>query len=296
MHNKPSWKSTLQSLLYLAPALILIGIFNIYPIFKSLAMSFYTDYNIFTGEISSYGLDNFYQIFSDPNFFRAIKNTFFFVLGVVPISIVISLAIAILLNKIPKLSDFFRSIYFLPFVTSTVAVSIVWNWLYHTRFGLINYFLSFVGVDPIAWLTDPNYSIIALVIMSVWKGLGYNIILFLVGLNNINKTYYQAAEVDGAKGWQQFTNITVPLLSPYILLVSIIGVINSFKVFTEVYSLFAGRPGPAGSALTMVFYIYEKFYTEYQYGVASAAGIVLFLIILVFTLFQRLVSRRFVHN
>ena len=296
MQNKPSWKSTFQSLLYLAPALILIGIFNIYPIFKSLAMSFYTDYNIFTGEVKSYGLGNFSQIFADPNFFRAIKNTFFFVLGVVPISIVISLAIAILLNRIPKLSDFFRSIYFLPFVTSTVAVSIVWNWLYHTRFGLINYFLSFVGVDPIAWLTDPNYSIMALVIMSVWKGLGYNIILFLVGLNNINKTYYQAAEVDGAKSWQQFTNITVPLLSPYILLVSIIGVINSFKVFTEVYSLFAGRPGPAGSALTMVFYIYEKFYTEYQYGVASAAGIVLFLIILVFTLLQRLISNRFVHN
>lgn len=296
MQNKPSWKSTLQSLLYLSPALILISIFNIYPIFKSLAMSFYTDYNIFTGEVKSYGLENFSRIFADPNFFRAIKNTFFFVLGVVPISIVISLTIAILLNRIPKLSDFFRSVYFLPFVTSTVAVSIVWNWLYHTRFGLINYFLSIIGIDAIAWLTNPDYSIIALVIMSVWKGLGYNIILFLVGLNNINKTYYQAAEVDGAKGWQQFTNITVPLLSPYILLVSIIGVINSFKVFTEVYSLFAGRPGPAGSALTMVFYIYEKFYTEYQYGVASAAGIVLFLIILVFTLLQRLISKRFVHN
>lgn len=296
MRNKPSWKSTLQSLLYLAPALTLITVFNIYPIFKSLAMSFYTDYNIFTGEVKSYGLQNFTKIFADPNFFRAIKNTFFFVLGVVPISIVISLAIAILLNRIPKLSDFFRSVYFLPFVTSTVAVSIVWNWLYHTRFGLINYFLSFVGVDAISWLTDPNYSIMALVIMSVWKGLGYNIILFLVGLNNINKTYYQAAEIDGAKGWQKFTNITVPLLSPYILLVSIIGVINSFKVFTEVYSLFSGRPGPAGSALTMVFYIYEKFYTEYQYGVASAAGIVLFLIILIFTLLQRFVSNKFVHN
>lgn len=296
MLDKPTWKSTRHALLYLAPALTLIAIFNIYPIFKSLAMSFYTDYNIFTGVVAEYGLDNFTQIFSDPNFFRAIKNTFFFVLGVVPTSIVISLAVAIMLIRIPKLSDFFRSVYFLPFVTSTVAVSIVWNWLYHTNYGLINYFLSFVGIDPISWLTDPKFSIIALVIMSVWKGLGYNIILFIVGLNNINKNYYQAAEVDGASSLQQFTNITVPLLSPYILLVSIIGVINSFKVFTEVYSLFAGRPGPAGSALTMVFYIYEKFYTEYQYGVASAAGIVLFLIILLFTLLQRFVSSRFVHN
>lgn len=296
MLDKPTWKSTRQALLYLAPALTLIAIFNIYPIFKSLAMSFYTDYNIFTGEVAEYGLDNFTQIFADPNFFRSIKNTFFFVLGVVPTSIVISLGVAIMLIRIPKLSDFFRSVYFLPFVTSTVAVSIVWNWLYHTNYGLINYFLSFIGIDPISWLTDPKFSIIALVIMSVWKGLGYNIILFIVGLNNINKNFYQAAEVDGASSLQQFTNITVPLLSPYILLVSIIGVINSFKVFTEVYSLFAGRPGPAGSALTMVFYIYEKFYTEYQYGVASAAGIVLFLIILVFTLLQRFVSSRFVHN
>lgn len=296
MVNKPTWKSTFQSLLYLAPALIFIGIFNIYPIFKSLAMSFYEDYNIFTGEVGRYGLANFIEIFNDPDFFRAISNTFLFVLGVVPISIVLSLGIAVLLNRIKVFSSFFRSVYFLPFVTSTVAISIVWNWLYHTRYGLVNYLLSFLGVETISWLTDPDWALPALIIMSVWKGLGYNIILFLVGLNNIDKTYYQAARIDGARSWQQFTNITVPLLSPYILLVSIIGVINSFKVFTEVYSLFSGRPGPGGSALTMVFYIYEKFYTEYQYGVATAAGIVLFFIILIFTLLQRWVSKRFIHS
>lgn len=296
MRRKPTWKSTLQSLLYLAPALIFIGIFNIYPIFYSLAMSFYEDYNIFTGEVSQYGLANFVEIFNDPTFFTAIRNTFLFVLGVVPISIVLSLLIALLLNKVKILSSFFRSIYFLPFVTSTVAVSIVWNWLYHTRYGLINYFLGFVGIEPIAWLTDPNWALPALIIMSIWKGLGYNIILFLVGLNNIDETYYQAARIDGARSWEQFKNITVPLLSPYILLVSIIGVINSFKVFTEVYALFSGRPGPTNSALTMVFYIYEKFYTEYQYGIATAAGIVLFLIILLFTLLQRWISKRFIYN
>lgn len=296
MVNKPTLKSTLKSLLYLSPALIFIGIFNIFPIFKSLAMSFYEDYNIFTGEVGEYGFDNFVEIFSDPDFFTAIWNTFLFVLGVVPLSIVFSLVIAIFLNRIEILSSFFRSIYFLPFVTSTVAISIVWNWLYHTRYGLINYLLSFIGIDTISWLTDPDWALPALIIMSIWKGLGYNIILFLVGLNNIDKTYYQAARIDGARSWQQFTNITVPLLSPYILLVSIIGVINSFKVFTEVYSLFSGRPGPAGSALTMVFYIYEKFYTEYQYGVATAAGIVLFFIILIFTLLQRWVSKKFIYS
>ena len=296
MTTKPTWKSTFRSLLYLLPALTLIGIFNIYPIFKSLAMSFYENYNIFSGEVGSYGLGNFVEIFNDPNFFRAIKNTFMFVLGVIPVSVTLSLFIAIMLNQIEWLSNFFRSVYFLPFVTSTVAISIVWNWLYHTRYGLINYFLSFVGIDAIAWLTDPKYSLLALMIMSIWKGLGYNIILFIVGLNNIDENYYKAARIDGADNGQRFVNITLPLLSPYILLISIIGVINSFKVFTEVYSLFSGRPGPAGSALTMVYYIYEKFYTEYQYGVATAAGIVLFLIILLFTLLQRWVSRRFIYD
>lgn len=296
MTTKPTWKSTFRSLLYLLPALTLIGIFNIYPIFKSLAMSFYENYNIFSGEVGSYGLGNFVEIFNDPNFFRAIKNTFLFVLGVIPVSVTLSLFIAIMLNQIEWLSNFFRSVYFLPFVTSTVAISIVWNWLYHTRYGLINYFLSFVGIDAIAWLTDPKYSLLALMIMSIWKGLGYNIILFIVGLNNIDENYYKAARIDGADNGQRFVNITLPLLSPYILLISIIGVINSFKVFTEVYSLFSGRPGPAGSALTMVYYIYEKFYTEYQYGVATAAGIVLFLIILLFTLLQRWVSRRFIYD
>lgn len=296
MASKPTWKSTFKSLLYLLPALIFIGIFNIYPIFKSLAMSFYEEYNIFSGEVGAYGLGNFTAIFNDPDFFRAISNTFIFVLGVIPVSIIISLFVAIMLNRIKVLSSFFRSVYFLPFVTSTVAISIVWNWLYHTRYGLINYFLSFVGIDAIAWLTNPDFALPALIIMSIWKGLGYNIILFLVGLNNIDETYYKAARIDGADNRQQFINITIPLLSPYILLVSIIGVINSFKVFTEVYSLFSGRPGPAGSALTMVFYIYEKFYTEYQYGMATAAGIILFLIILIFTLLQRWISSRFIYD
>src|SRR5690625_2446181 len=140
MMQKPTWKSTLNALLYLAPALLLIGIFNIYPIFKSLAMSFYEDYNIFTGEVGSYGLSNFSEIFSDPSFYTAIRNTFIFVLGVVPTSIIISLFVAIMLNRIHALSSFFCSVYFLPFVTSTVAVSIVWNWLYNTCYILIIYF------------------------------------------------------------------------------------------------------------------------------------------------------------
>lgn len=295
MIEKPTLKSTLRAWAYIAPMIAIIGVFNIYPILKSLAMSFYSDYNFYQDVVYAYGWDNFIQIFNDPNFFLAIKNTFIFVLGVVPLSIMLSLGIALLLHNVQFLSGFFRSIYFLPFVTSTVAISIVWNWIYHSRYGLMNYFLGLFGVDPINWITDPKYSMLALVIMAIWKGLGFNIILFLVGLNNIDKGYYSAAKVDGASDLQRFTNITVPLLGPTTFLVTVMGVISSFKVFDEVYSLFQGRPGPGNSALTVVYYIYEKFYTEYQYGVAAAAGIVLFLINLVVTLVQMAYNKKFVH-
>ncbi|WP_277630839.1 carbohydrate ABC transporter permease [Atopococcus tabaci] len=296
MIEKPTWKSTFQALVYIGPMLAVVGTFNLYPIVKSLAMSFYSEYNFYQDVVLAYGVDNFIEIFTDPDFYLAIKNTFIFVLGVVPVSIALSLAVALLLNQIKALSGFFRSIYFLPFVTSTVAISIVWNWIYHSRYGLMNYFLGLIGIDPINWITDPDYAMLALVIMSIWKGLGFNIVLFLVGLNNIDQTYYSAAKVDGASRWQRFTNITIPLLSPTTFLVSVMGIINSFKVFDEVFSLFQGRPGPGKSTLTMVFYIYEKFYTEFQYGVAAAAGIVLFFIIMLFTLLQMAYSRRYVHR
>ena len=293
--QKPTWKSTGKAFLYLLPMLVIIVTFNLYPIFKSFEMSFYADFNFYTQEVREYGIDPFIELFQDPQFLLAIRNTFIFVLGVVPLSIIISLGIAILLNSIDLLSGFFRSIYFLPFVTSTVAVSIVWRWLYHTNYGLVNYFLGLVNIGPVEFLNNPNYAMLALVIMSIWKGLGFNIIIFLVGLNNINESYYQAAKIDGAGPWQRFTNITLPLLGPTTFLVSVMGVINSFKVFDEVYSLFNGRPGPANSAMTMVFYIFQKFYEENQYAIASAAGIILFLIILVFTLVQMWVNKRYVH-
>lgn len=295
MIEKPTVKSTLKSLLYLLPMLAIIFTFNIYPIFRSFLMSFYSDFNFYTQEVNSYGPDAFITIFNDPQFWLAVRNTFIFVLGVVPTSIVISLTIAILLNKVTWLQGFFRSIYFLPFVTSTVAISIVWSWIYHSQYGLMNHFLTQLGFDPVQFLTDPDYAMLALVIMAIWRGLGFNIILFLVGLNNIDQNYYAAAKIDGAKGMQRFTNITLPLLGPTTFLVSVMGVINSFKVFDEVFALFNSRPGPARSALTVVYYIFQKFYEENQYAVAAAAGIVLFLIILVFTLIQMAINKKFVH-
>lgn len=293
MNKKADLRSTLQALLYLLPAFTFIGIFVIFPIFKSIDMSFYTDYNIFQNVVNARGIENYQSVLSDPKFYEALRNTFIYVFGVVPASIAISLFIAVLLNSIKWLQSFFRSVYFLPFVTSTVAISVVWNWLYHSRYGLINYIIGLFGIDSMNWLNNPDLAMPAVIIMAIWKGLGFNILLLLVGLGNIDENYYQAAKVDGAGPWKRFTNITVPLLRPTLFLLSVIGIINSFKVFDEVYALFSGRPGPAGSATTLVYYLFRKFYEQYEYGEAAATGIILFAIVLVITLIQYLGNRYF---
>lgn len=290
--DKPTLGKTIKALLYLAPALVILITFNIYPIIKSFLMSFYTKYNYFTGEVQARGIGNFIFVLHDPEFQRALLNTLIFVVGVVPISIVLSMLIAILLNQNIKFRGLFRTIYFIPFVTSVVAVSIVWRWIFHTDYGLLNYFLGLFGVSPIKWLTDPKWAMPSLIILAIWKGLGYNIIIFLAGLQNINKQYYLAARIDGAKTWSRLWHITVPLLSPTTFFISIVSIINSFKVFDEVFALFGGRPGPANSAETIVYYIFTKFYGEWKIGVASAAAYILFILIFIFTLIQLYIGRK----
>ncbi|MBE3594764.1 MAG: sugar ABC transporter permease [Candidatus Carbobacillus altaicus] len=295
MMQEKSLATTLKALLYLAPALIILVVFNIYPIITSFLMSLYTDYDYYHDIVYRYGFDNFLFLLQDEDFHLALRNTFIFVLGVVPASITLSLFIALLLNTNIKLRGFFRTIYFIPFVTSVVAISIVWRWIFHTEYGLLNYFLSWFGVSPIKWLTDPKWAMPSLIILAIWKGLGYNIVIFLAGLQNIPEHYYLAARIDRASRWQRFWNITWPLLSPTTFFVSIISVIGSFKVFDEIYALFDGRPGPVRSALTVVYYIFEKFYREQEYAVASAAAYVLFLIVFILTLLQLYIGKKRVH-
>ncbi|MBS4193044.1 sugar ABC transporter permease [Bacillus sp. FJAT-49705] len=290
--GRPTLKSTFTAFLYLLPALLIITVFTIYPIIKSLLISFYNDYDFFQDIVYERGIDSYIYLWNDPNFHLALKNTFIFVIGVVPCSIILSLLIAILLNTNIKLRALFRTVYFIPFVTSVVAVSIVWRWIFHTEYGVLNYFLGLFGVDPIAWLTDPKWAMPSLIILSIWKGLGYNIIIFLAGLQNINDQYYLAAKIDGASAIKRFFFITVPLLSPTTFFVSVVSIIGSFKVFDEIYALFGGQPGPASSALTVVYYIFEKFYGEWNFGVASAAAYCLFIIIFILTLIQLYIGKR----
>jgi multiple sugar transport system permease protein len=190
---------------------------------------------------------------------------------------------------------FFRTSYFIPFVTSVVAVSLVWKWIFNDEFGLLNYFLSWFGIEPIRWLKDEKWTIPTIAIVSIWKQIGYDAIIFLAGLQNIDQFYYEAAEVDGANSWHKFSKITWPLLSPTTFFLLIVSMIGAFKVFAQVYVLYDGLPGPYNnSGMTMVYYVFDLFYRQQRMGIASAAAYLLFGIILIFTAIQYKVGNKVV--
>ncbi|SHH22784.1 carbohydrate ABC transporter permease [Thermosipho atlanticus] len=237
------------------------------------------------------GDKSFFAFFIDAKdknlFFKALSNTFYYVFLSVPITLILSLGVAVLLNSNIRFKIFFRTAYFIPFVTSVVAVSLVWKWIFNDEFGLLNYILSWFNVAPIRWLKDEKWTIPTIAIVSIWKQLGYNSIIFLAGLQNIDKFYYEAAEVDGANSWHKFSKITWPLLSPTTFFLLIVSIIGAFKVFAQIYVLYDGLPGPYNnSGLTMVYYVFDLFYRQQRMGIASAAAYLLFAIILIFTAIQ----------
>lgn len=298
MNQRPTLRSTGYALLYLLPALGIICVFTLYPIIKSFDISLYTKYNFYKNIVYARGMGNYKSMLHDPDFWLAMKNTLIFVVGTVPLTMVISLAVAMLLTAGIRGRAFFRSVYFLPVVTSVVAVSMVWRWIFHSQYGLLNAALEGVGLSPIGWLTKPEWAMPSLIILSVWKGLGYNVIIFLAGLQSIDKRMLFAARVDGARAWQRFWRITMPLLSPTTFYISIVSVIASFKVFDEVFALFGGagsHGGPGQAAMTIVYYIFDKFYSESKFGPAAAASYALFVVTLLFTLVQMYVGRKRVH-
>lgn len=276
---------------YLFPALLVLGMFQIYPIIKSFLMGFYTDFNYLEDVVYEWGFNNFSNLFHDSDFILAIKNTCVLTLFAAPLSILVSLVFAVLLNMNIHCRKIFQSIYFLPFVTSMVAVSIVWAWMLNKDYGLINSILAVFGISKVAWLTNPKMTIPILVVLSVWKGLGYRVIIFLAGLQGIDKQYYQAARIDGAGALRRFFHVTIPFLRPTIFFLSVTTIIDIFKTFDEVYVMYSNQPGPLNSGLTIVYYIFTKFYRHWEFASAAAASFVLFLIILLITLFQFAVVR-----
>ena len=285
-----------KAYLYLLPAFAVLGVFVFYPIVKTLRMGFYESYVYLTDTGKGLGLASFAYVLKDPAFHLALRNTLIIVAVGVPITIVLALGSALFINSLRKGRGLFQTIYFLPYVTSTIAIGLVFRWLFHSDYGYINYFLSFLGVAPQKWLTAPTLTIVSVTIFTVWNGLAFKIVLFLAGLQKIDPQYYQAARIDGTPPHRVFFRITMPLLSSTFWMVVIISVIHAFKTYNEVYSLFGGNgAGPGNSAITVVYYIYDMFFNRSQVHYASAAAIIFLVIVLALTAIQKWVSRRLVH-
>ena len=290
MNNKTTFNA---AYIFLAPALSAIFVFFFIPVLAAFIISF-TDFDIYAlGDISTVrfvGLSNYLKLFDDPLFFTALKNTFYFVIMSGPLSIAVSLGAALLLNsKLVKYKSIFRLSYFIPVVTTLVAVAIVWRFIYHPKFGIINYLLSLIGIAPIDWLGEPSTAMPAIVIMSVWKNFGYNMIIFIAGLQNIPEDLYEAASIEGASEWQQFKSITLPMLAPTTIFISIITMIGYFQLFAEPYVMTQG--GPLNSTLSIVQFMYQEGFRWWNMGYSAAIAFVLFFIIMIGTIVQLKVQK-----
>ena len=286
------------SFLFIAPGLILFLVFVLIPVFVSLYWSC-TKYNVLTPPVWV-GLENYRQIlFHDPRFWKAIRNTLLYVLGTVPIGVSIALVFAILIDQNIRFKDAFKTIFFLPAVTAIVALSVVWKWLYAgEKYGLINFALMRMGMQPIDWLLSPTWTLPSIMVMSIWAGLGYNIIILTAGLQGIPRRFYEAAEIDGANPWDKFWSVTLPLLMPTVLFAVVIAVINSFQVFDQVYIMTTGAGegigGVLDSGLTVVAYLYEMGFQRFRMGYASALAYLIFGCIFLVTMLNfRLMRSRY---
>ena len=273
---------------FLAPALALIGVFFFLPVAASLLLSV-TDFDLYgianPANTRFVGFDNYARLLKTPDFWLALRNTFYFAFVGGPLTIAVSLGAALLLSsKLVRFKSFFRTIYFTPFVTTLVAVAIVWKYLYHTRYGLFNYALGAIGIDPIDWLGDPAWAMPAIILMAVWKSFGYNMLIFIAGLQAIPEDLYDAAEIDGASAVRRFFSITLPMLAPTLVFVSVITMIGYFQLFAEPYVMTQG--GPLRSTTSVVLLMYEEGFRWWRMGYAAAIAFVLFIVILLATLVQ----------
>jgi multiple sugar transport system permease protein len=305
-----------SALLYVLPALAIVLIFRFVPIVAAFAFSFF---EIKMGALVGFvGLGHYEKLFQDPSFWQSLMTTLWFVLGTVPPAIFGSLFFALLLNRKIKALGFYRTLYFMPVVTSMVAVAVIWKWILEPELGILNFMLErlhlgrpgWLGegrgvfqllVDPggrwlPAWAGGPSLALVSLAIVNTWKGLGYNIVIFLAGLQNIPQQQYEAARIDGAGTWQLFRHVTWPILSPTTFYVFIMSTIVSFQTFSLVYLMTAPPGGPEDSTKVLVYYLFDKGFTPpASLGRASAVALVLFLIILGLTLVQRRLAERRVH-
>ena len=266
--------------LFAGPALLVIALFFGLPVLAALALSL-TDFDIYAladiGNLRFVGLGNYIALLQNPLFWKALGNTFYFVLIGVPLSIAVSLGAALLLNApAARCKALFRTALFAPVVTTLVAVAVIWRYLFHTQYGMVNWGLSSLGIAPVDWLGDPAWAMPTIILFAVWKNFGYNMVIFLAGLQAIPQDLYEAARIDGASRWQQFLHITLPQLGPVLLVVGVITVSGYFQLFAEPYVMTRGDP--LQSTVSVLYLMYEEGFKWWNLGNASAVAFLLFVI------------------
>jgi multiple sugar transport system permease protein len=279
---------------FLTPALALMGIFFYVPVLAGLLLCL-TDFDIYAfgslGTVRFVGLRNFRHLFGDPVFWTALRNTLYFVGVGGSLSVLVSLVTALVLNaRGVRLRPLFRTVYFAPVVTTLVAVAIVWRYLYHPKYGLVNHALGAFGIGPIDWLGDPHWAMPGIVLLAVWRNFGYNMLIFVAGLGSIPEELYEAAAIDGAGAWRRFLHVTLPGLAPIFVFVGITTMIGFFQLFAEPYVMTQG--GPLRSTTSLVLLMYEEGFRWWRMGVASAIALILLLVTLAGTLVQMYLRRR----
>jgi putative chitobiose transport system permease protein len=267
---------TLTPYVFLLPALLILAVSSFWPVLQAIYLSF-TDYDII-GSPNFIGLKNYEQLWKDQLFWKVLFNTLIYMVVAVPSLVILPLFLAILVNQKLRGIQFFRAAYYVPVIVSVVVAGIAWKWIYAEN-GLLNYFTSIFSSVKIPWLTNSSTAIFAIIAVTIWKGLGYYMVIYLAGLQTIPQDLYEAAAIDGSDGWRKHVDITIPLLKPYITLVTVISAIAAMKVFEEVYVM--SRGGPANSSKTIVYYLYEKGFSSLEMGYASAIGVVLFIVVFV---------------
>ena len=278
-------KAATAGWVFAAPALTVIAVFFGLPVVAAFALSL-TDFDIYAladlHNLRFVGLGNYIGLLHNPLFWQALGNTFYFVGVGVPVSIAVSLGAALLLHsKLGRFKPFFRTAFFAPVVTTVVAVAVIWKYLFHTQYGLVNWALSYLHVDPVDWLGDPHWAMPTIILFAVWKNFGYNMIIFLAGLQAIPEDLYEAARIDGASRWRQFLHVTLPMLGPTLLLVGILTLAGYFQLFAEPYVMTQG--GPLQSTVSVLYLMYEEGFKWWNLGNASAVAFLLFVLMSVMT-------------
>lgn len=290
VRSKINWREAIWGYIMIAPALIFILIFVIVPIIGALGISF-TDWSLVNSP-NFIAIDNYKKIFSDSVAIKTLLNTFCFTFISVPISIVLALIVAVMLNRKIRGISFFRVAYYLPVISSTVAVSMVFLWVFDSNYGLLNRFLSLFNIIGVKWLTDPKCAMISVIIVTIWRSLGFNMIIVIAALQDIPKEIHDAAAIDGAGELQKFFYIIIRIISPAVFFLNITGFITSFQSFDLVYNMTQG--GPARATYLIGYYIWEQAFKYLHMGYGTAIAFVLFFIILIFTLLQWFMRRKWV--